>query len=109
MNKKYLQSFLMAVFLMTTVTVVNADDVHAVDAIERLEHNQRLLTETAIGKNLQQSDNQNVVYLYKQATKLLSEAQAKYNLGQYEKALVASRASVKIIYAADRVMYSLSE
>jgi len=112
MNKKYLQP-LMAVFLFAAVSVVTADEVSAftagseVSAIEWVEHNRRLLNETTIGKDLAASDDQRVVTLYKQATKLLHKAQERYINGQFESAILASRASLEAIYHADRIMYDL--
>jgi len=103
MNKKYLQP-LMAVFLFAAVSVVNAGEV---SAIEWVDHNQRLLNETTIGKELAASDDQRVVYLYKQATKLLHKAQERYINGHYDAAILASRASLEAIYHADRIMYDL--
>lgn len=104
MNTKYLQSLLMAVFLFTVVSTVQADSVGTVDW---LEHNQRLLNETTIGKDLAKSDDAKVVYLFEQATKLLVKARAKYEAGQLEDAKVFSKASVQAIYAADRIMYNI--
>jgi len=103
MNKKYLQP-LMAVFLFVAVSVASADGV---SAIEWVDHNQRLLNETTIGKDLAASDDQIVIYLYKQATKLLHKAQERYINGEYESAILASRASLEAIYHADRIMYDL--